>query len=102
MNKSAELDEKQKDITKMLNEFDSAVGKLVIAFDTLGIIFPLALVGGFIVCTAIRIQTIRIRKNLMFFYDRRVNPKILNKELFLLLHYELIQKIINRINQYLL
>lgn len=65
------MDSKQRNITQMLNEFDSPIGKLTIGFDTLILLFPIALAGGFSVCGSLLINSIRIRKDLMSFYSKR-------------------------------
>ena len=70
INISSQLDNKQKNITQMLNEFESPIGKLTIGFDTLIIYFPVALAGGFSVCASLLINTIRIRKDLMKFHNK--------------------------------
>jgi hypothetical protein len=62
------LKQDRKDITKRITEFESPIGKLAAGFDDLVLVFPLAVVGGFLVCSSFIIQTFRYRKNYLNSY----------------------------------
>ena len=66
----ADLKDQMKNITKRISEFESPIGKIVEGFDDLVLVFPLAMPGGFSVCSSFLIQTIRYRKYYLRSYPR--------------------------------
>jgi hypothetical protein len=79
-NNLIELKENQKEIENRIEGFESPIGKLTIGFNDLLIIFPFALLIGFILIVSYLIASMNIRRKLIKFYPNSVeNNNVVNE-----------------------
>jgi chaperonin cofactor prefoldin len=64
----AGLKDDRKNITKRITEFESPIGKLTAGFDDLVLVFPIAIVCTFVVCSSFLTQTFRFRRECLNSY----------------------------------
>jgi hypothetical protein len=73
--KKNDLDKKQKEVAQRLDQFQSPIGIIPIGINESVVFFPLALGIGFLICSSLRSDTIRLRKELHECYQKQ-NPNL--------------------------
>jgi F5/8 type C domain len=78
--KLLKLNTEQENIEKRISEFDTPIGKLSAGFNDVITIFPFALAGGFLVCTSILVETMRIRRDYYKYHPKKDNGNTLYED----------------------
>lgn len=78
-----DLDEKQKEINQRINQIESPIGIIPLGIIESIIFFPLALGIGFLICSSLLSDTIKLRKELHEWYQKQ-NPNLEDKKITLI------------------